>query len=144
MELTLALPHSAVQCAGMASPGGLAKQRRDMISRRVRGTTRGGFVFDPGACKCQDIKYSGWGSRYGGGEPARASSEAKPHPRGRPALERGGTSPEGASDPRARRNLDSMVLCPSSEAEFRPRVAGADCSGGPLGPTGPWAPATES
>jgi hypothetical protein len=35
--------------AGMASPGGLAEQRRDMIPRRVRGTARRGFVFDPGA-----------------------------------------------------------------------------------------------
>jgi hypothetical protein len=86
------------------------------------------------------------------------SSEAEPHPRGRPALERGGTSPkgacslerggaspeghpalerggpspEGASNPRARRSSVSAVLCPSSETEFRPRVAGADCSGGPL------------
>jgi hypothetical protein len=45
----------AAQCrtvAGMASPGELAKQRRDMIPRRVRGTTRRGFVFDPGTCKC--------------------------------------------------------------------------------------------
>jgi hypothetical protein len=54
----------------------------------------------------------------------RPSSEAEPHPRGRPVLERGGTSPEGASRPRARRRLASAVLCPSSEAEFRPRVAG--------------------
>jgi hypothetical protein len=35
------------------------------------------------------------GSGYGGGEPVRPSSEAEPHPRGRPALERGGASPEG-------------------------------------------------
>jgi hypothetical protein len=129
--------------AGMASPGGLADQRRDMIPRHVRGTKRHGFVFDPGACKCQDIKCSGWGSRYGGGEPVRASSEAESHPRGRPALERGGTSPEGATSPRARRSLVSVALCPSSEAEFRPRVAGANCSGGPLGPPGLWASTTE-
>jgi hypothetical protein len=57
------------------------------------------------------------------------SSEAEPHPRGWPALERGGVS--------------LVLLCPSSEAEFRPRVAGADCFGGPLRPPGPWAPATE-
>jgi hypothetical protein len=73
----------------------------------------------------------------------RASSEAETHSRGCMALERGGASPEGASNPRARQSLDSAVLCPSSEAEFRPRVAGADCSGGPLRPLGPWAPATE-
>jgi hypothetical protein len=63
------------------------------------------FVFDLGACRCQNIKCSGRGSRYGGGETARDSSEAEPHPRGRPALERGGDSPVGASSPRARQNL---------------------------------------
>jgi hypothetical protein len=62
--------------------------------------------------------------RYGGGEPVRPSSEAEPHPRGRPALKRGRTSPEGATGPRARRKFASAVSCPSSEAEFRPRVAG--------------------
>jgi hypothetical protein len=84
----------------------------------------------------------------------RASSEAEPHPRVRPALERGGVSPEGAStlerggispegasNPRARRGIVSTVLCPSSEAEFRPRGAGAVRSGGPLRPPKPWAPA---
>jgi hypothetical protein len=54
----------------------------------------------------------------------RASSEAESHPRGRPALERGGNSPEGATNLRAMRELVSAPLCPSSEAEFRPRVAG--------------------
>jgi hypothetical protein len=67
--------------------------------------------------------------------------------RAREALERGGTSPEGATDPRARRNLTrggdrpssevpgapsprarrkfaSAMSYPSSEAEFCPRVAG--------------------
>jgi hypothetical protein len=73
----------------------------------------------------------------------RASSEAETCSRGRLALERGGTSSEAASSPRARRNFISAVLCPSSEAEFRSRVAGADCSGGPLMPPGLWAPATE-
>jgi hypothetical protein len=61
--------------------------------------------------------------------------------RARESLERGGASPEGASSPRARRSFVSAVLWSSSEAEFRPRVAGADCSGGSLGPPGPWAPA---
>jgi hypothetical protein len=32
-----------------------------------------------------------------------------------------------------------VVLYPSSETESRPRGVGADCSGGPLGPPGPWA-----
>jgi hypothetical protein len=80
------------------------------------------------------------GSGCGNGKLVRASSEAESHLRGRPALERGGVSPEGASNPRTRRSIVSTVLCPSSEAEFRPRGAGADCSGGPLGPLGPWAP----
>jgi hypothetical protein len=76
---------------GMASPGGLAEQRRDMIPRRVRGTASWhGFVFDLGACMCQNIKCSGWGSRYGGCEPVRASSEAKTRSRGCLALKRGG------------------------------------------------------
>jgi hypothetical protein len=51
-------------------------------------------------------------------------SEAEPHPRGRSALERGGTLAEGASSPRARWKLASAALCPSSQAEFRPSVAG--------------------
>jgi hypothetical protein len=167
----------------MASPEGLAEQRRDMIPRRVRGAVWRGFVFDSGACMCHNIKCHGRGSRYGGGEPVRASSEAETRSRGRLALERGGTSPEGASSPRARRSLTrggvqpsseaepysrgrpalkqgrassegassplarrsffSAVLCPSSEVEFLSRVAGADCSGGPLRPPGPWALATD-
>jgi hypothetical protein len=91
-----------------------------------------------------------WGSRYGGGGPVRSSSETEPRSRGcsaldrdmtplegascprarrnldrggRPASERGGTSPEGATGPRARRSFTSAAPCPSSEAEFRPRVA---------------------
>jgi hypothetical protein len=57
--------------------------------------------------------------------------------RAREALERGGTLPEGATGPRARRNFTrgatnprarqrfaGAVLSPSSEAEFCPRVAG--------------------
>jgi hypothetical protein len=106
--------------AGMASPGGLAERRRDMIPRRVRGMARRGFVFDPGACKCQDIKCSGRGSRYGVGEPVTASSEAESHPRVRPALQRGVVSPEGATGPRARQNLTRGGDQPSSEAEFSP------------------------
>jgi hypothetical protein len=67
-------------------------------------------------------------------------------------LERGGTSPEGATGPRARRNLTRGGARPSSEAEIRwcdatplersgvpPEGGWADCSGGPLGPPAPWA-----
>jgi hypothetical protein len=50
-------------------------------------------------------------------------SEAEPRSRGRPTLERGGTSPEGATGPRARRSCTGEAPHPSSEAEFRPRVA---------------------
>jgi hypothetical protein len=65
---------------------------------------RRGFVFDLGACMCQNIKCPGRGSRYGG---ARA----------RESLERGGDSLKGASGPRARRNLTQRGGQPSSEAE---------------------------
>jgi hypothetical protein len=115
--------------AGMASPGGLAEQRRDMTPRRVRGMVR--------TCRCRSIKWPGQGEQVRGGMPVGASSEAEPHPRGRlalqrggprprgrPALERGGTSPEGVTGPRARWGFVSAVLRPSSEAEFRSRVPG--------------------
>jgi hypothetical protein len=103
-----------------------------------------GFVFDLGACMCQNIKCSGRGSGCGSCELARASSEAESHLRGRPALERGGTPPEGAPalerggttpegvfSPRARRSLGDMAVFPSSEAGFRPRGAGVDHFDGP-------------
>jgi hypothetical protein len=61
------------------------------------------------------------GEQFGGGELARASSEAEPHPSGRPALERGGTSLKGTSSPRARRNITRGGVQPSSEAEPHPR-----------------------
>jgi hypothetical protein len=61
----------------------------------------------------------------------RPSSEAEPHSRGhsalietgprsrgRPAPEQGGIPLEGASGPRARRNLTRGGTQPSSEAEF--------------------------
>jgi hypothetical protein len=54
----------------------------------------------------------------------RPPSEAGPRSRGRPAHERDGTSFEGATNPRARRRFASAASCPSSEAEFCPRVAG--------------------
>jgi hypothetical protein len=91
---------------------------------------------------CQNIECPGQGSSYGGGEPVRASSETETRSRGRPALERCGTSPEGPSSSRARQSFVSAVLCPSSEAEFHLRVAGAVRSGGPLRPSGPCALAT--
>jgi hypothetical protein len=47
----------------------------------------------------------------------RASSEAEPRSRGRPAPERGGTPLEGASSPRARWNLTRGGDQPSSEVE---------------------------
>jgi hypothetical protein len=47
----------------------------------------------------------------------RPSSEAEPHPRGRPALERGGASPEGASRHRARQILTRGGVPPSSKAD---------------------------
>jgi hypothetical protein len=119
--------------SGMASPGGLAEQHRDMIAMRVRGAAWRGFVFDSGACMCLNIKCPGRGSRCGGGEPVRASSEAEtrsrgvwpssevePCSRGRPALERGEASPKGASSPRARWNLTRGGVQPSNEAEPHP------------------------
>jgi hypothetical protein len=96
------LPPQCRKVAGMASPGELAEQRQDMIPMRVRGTAQCGFVFDPGACKCQNIKCPCRGSRYGGGDLVRVSSEAEPHSR-------------GAAGPRARRNLTRGGDRPSSE-----------------------------
>jgi hypothetical protein len=140
--------------AGMASPGGLVEQHRDMTPRHVEGT----------ACarRCQSIKCPGRGSRYGGGRRARASSEAdltrggvqppseaEPHTRGRLALERSGTLPEGASSPQARRTSPEGTSSPRARQSFvsgavpleRSRVSPeggwANCFGGPLGPPGP-------
>jgi hypothetical protein len=78
-----------------------------------------GFFFDLGTCMCQNIKCSGRGSGCGSGEPMRASREAQTRSRERPALERGGLSPEGASGPRARRSLARGGVWPSSEVESR-------------------------
>jgi hypothetical protein len=49
----------------------------------------------------------------------RASSEAETRSRGRLALERGETTSEGVSSPRARRSLTQGGVRPSSGAEFR-------------------------
>jgi hypothetical protein len=92
---------------GMASPGVLAEQRWDMIPKRVRGTTWCVFVFDLGACTCQNIKCS-----------------VREQVRGRRAcesLERGGDTLEGVSSPRARGNLTRGGVQPSSEVELHPR-----------------------
>jgi hypothetical protein len=80
------------------------------IAKRVRGTAC--------SCSCQSIKWLDRGSRYGGGVPAGASSEAdlarggvqpsseaKPRPRGRLALERGGVLLARCCGPRAKRSF---------------------------------------
>jgi hypothetical protein len=78
---------------------------------------------------------AGWDLTREGVQPP---SEAEPHPRGRPALERGGTSPEGATDPRARRNLARGGVQPSSETEIcQCSVVPLERSGVPL--EGGWA-----
>jgi hypothetical protein len=46
-----------------------------------------------------------------------SSSEVEPRSSGRPTPEQGGTSPEGATSPQARRNLTRGGDQPSSEAE---------------------------
>jgi hypothetical protein len=51
----------------------------------------------------------------------RSSSEAEPRSRERSALDRDGTSLEGASSPRARRNPARGGVQPPSEAEPPPR-----------------------
>jgi hypothetical protein len=51
-----------------------------------------------------------------------SSSQTETRSRGRSTLDRDGTSLEGATDPRARRNLTQGGDRPSSEAEYRPRV----------------------
>jgi hypothetical protein len=77
-------------------------------------------------------------SRAGGGGPTRASSEAESRTRGRPALERGRVSPEGASGPQARRSFARGGVPPSSEAEFHLRGRWGRLLAGPLALVGPW------
>jgi hypothetical protein len=60
---------------------------------------------------CQNTKCSGQGEQVW-------------ERRARESLERGGASPEGASNPQARRRFVSAVLYPSSEMEFRLRGRG--------------------
>jgi hypothetical protein len=52
------------------------------------------------------------------------SSETGPHLRRRPALERGGTSPEGAASPRARRGLTRGATSPRARRRFASVVPG--------------------
>jgi hypothetical protein len=85
---------------GMASQGGLAKQRWDMIPSSVRGPAWRGFAFESGA---RELGEWARGARAWGG------------------LERGGDSPDGASSPRARRRFARGGAQPSSEVEIRPR-----------------------
>jgi hypothetical protein len=102
--------------AGMALPGGLAKQRRDMISKRCQRDGMSGIrsllgcprrvralnapVGGVGAGAADPREPRAWRRPAQGG--IQPSSEVETRPRGRPALERGEVSPEGASNPRAR------------------------------------------
>jgi hypothetical protein len=106
------------------------EQHRDMIPRRVRGAARCGFVSDPGACKCQNIKSPYRGSRCGGSEPVRASSEADltrggVQPSSEADLTRGGVQPSGEADltrggvqPSSEADLPRGGVQPSSEADL--------------------------
>jgi hypothetical protein len=76
-----------------------------------------------------------WSPARGGVHP---SSEAEFRPRGRPALERGGVSLEGAPSPRARQSFTRGGIQPSSEAKFRPRGHWGRLLAGPLELVGPW------
>jgi hypothetical protein len=62
----------------------------------------------------------------------RSSREAEPHSRGRSALDRDGTSLEGAFHPRARQNPARGGGQPPSEAEPHPRGLPALERGGVL------------
>jgi hypothetical protein len=131
--LTLASPHSVVQWRGWPHRAG---GRRNSVGVGFPGGVRGpvwwGFTLDLGACgvPAHLMLWSGGtgaASWARGGGPTLASSEAEFRPRGRPALERGGVSPEGAPSPRAKWSFGVAAPGPSSEAEFRPRGAGAGC-----------------
>jgi hypothetical protein len=112
--------------AGMASPGELAELRRDMIPRRVRGTA---CVDLSASVRALSAPVGGAGTgatslwepqarrrlARGGDQPSseadltrggvRPSSEAELHPRGLPALERGGVSLVRCGAPRAKRSF---------------------------------------
>jgi hypothetical protein len=115
-ELTPALPHSSRTMLRMAAQGGLAEQRRDTIPRRCQGAGVATFAFDSCARVVPTFNSLVGGVGAGAASSGRPramrrfarggvqpSSEAEILPRGRPALERGGDSPEGASIPRVRR-----------------------------------------
>jgi hypothetical protein len=108
--------------AGMASPRGLAEQRRDMVPRHVTGTTcmDSSLTCAPAGVRALNAPVGGAGTAVaspweprarrrlarGGDQPSseaditrggvQPSSEAEPHPRGRPALERGRPHPRGS------------------------------------------------
>jgi hypothetical protein len=102
-KLTPALPHSAVQWRGWP----YRECWRNSAVASFPGVLEVwcGFVFDLGACMCQSIKFPGRGSRYGGGEPVGASSEAETRSRWCPAPERGRTLLMRCCTPRAKRSL---------------------------------------
>jgi hypothetical protein len=92
--------------AGMAAQGRRsAEQRRDMIPRRCQRAAWRGFAFDPG------IRSVSEHSMLWSGEWARRHGPVAADPR----------------EPRARRSPARGRAQPSSEAEFRPRGAGAGC-----------------
>jgi hypothetical protein len=113
----------------------------------VRGSAWRGFAFDPGTSGVSEHIFNSLVGGAGAGAASlrrprarrrftrggiQPSSEAEIRPRGRPALERGGDSPEGASSPRARRRFARGGVQPSSEAEIRPRGRPALERGGSL------------
>jgi hypothetical protein len=136
------------------------KSKRTLIQLLTvnTGAPWSGFAFDLSACKRQCIKCPCRGEqvwRWRAHEGLEGAS----------SLERGGASPEVATDPRARRNLARGGDRPSSEKEPHPRVRPAlerggglpvrccaprakqssargwlgRLSGGSLGPPGSWA-----
>jgi hypothetical protein len=118
-ELTLALPHSDYN-GGDGLTGRVGETAPGYDSQVVSEGRHGvDSSLTRAPALCQNIKCSGRGSGCRSREPARASSEAEPHPRGRPALERGGVSPEGASSCRARWNSTRGGVRSSNEAESR-------------------------
>jgi hypothetical protein len=84
---------------------------------------------------CQNIKDPGRRSRYGGGEPVKASSEAEIHSRGRLAPERGGVPLARGRAPRAKRSFARGWLGPTvlvgrwSLQDRGPLFAVRDCLG---------------